>query len=89
MFADFDIDVRRRIRDGGRLRTQRERRRPADERDDLWTVYNVLQENLIRGGVRYRSASGRELRSRGIRAIRDDVRINSRLWQAAVARSAA
>ena len=34
------------------------------------------------------SASGRELRSRGIRAIRDDVRINSRLWQAAVARSA-
>jgi hypothetical protein len=66
-----------------------ERRRPADAGDDLWTVYNVLQENLIRGGVRYRSPSGRELRSRGIRAIRDDVRINARLWHAAVARIAA
>jgi hypothetical protein len=63
-----------------------ERRRPADAGDDLWTVYNVVQENLIRGGVRYRSDSGRQIRSRGIGAIREDVRINTRLWQAAIAR---
>jgi hypothetical protein len=66
-----------------------ERRRDTDRGADLWTVYNVLQENLIRGGVRYRTSTGRDVRARGIRAIREDVRINTGLWQAAVDRIAA
>ena len=49
-------------------------------RDDLWRVYNTVQENLIRGGMHARSANGRLGRTRGIRAIREDVRINTQLW---------
>ena len=63
-----------------------EYRRPADVGDDLWRVYNTVQENLIRGGVVSHSPNGRLSRTRGIRAIREDVRINTLLWQAAVAR---
>jgi hypothetical protein len=64
-------------------------RRPADQGDDLWRVFNTVQENVIRGGVTSRSVTGRLGRTRGIRAIREDVRINTQLWQAAVARIAA
>jgi len=59
-------------------------RRPADEGGDLWRVFNVVQENVLRGGISGRSAKGRASRSRAIRAIREDVRINNDLWQLAV-----
>lgn len=62
-----------------------ESRRPADEGSDLWRVFNVVQENVLRGGISGRSANGRASRSRGIRAIREDVRMNNDLWQLAVA----
>lgn len=60
-------------------------RREADQGEDLWRVFNVVQENIIRGGIAGRSAKGRSTQSRGIRAIREDVRINNDLWQLAVA----
>jgi hypothetical protein len=59
-------------------------RRPADEAPDLWHVFNVVQENLLRGGISGRSANGRCTRSRAIQAIRQDVRINNDLWQLAM-----
>ena len=34
-------------------------RRPEDVGDDLWSVMNRVQENLLRGGISRRSASGR------------------------------
>jgi len=58
-------------------------RRVEDVGDDLWRVMNRVQENLLRGGLSRRSASGRLTRTRGIRSIREDVRINSRLWDLA------
>lgn len=60
-------------------------RRPIDEGNDLWRIFNVVQENVMRGGIAGRSATGRASRSRAIRAIREDVRINNDLWQLAVA----
>ena len=60
-------------------------RRPIDEGNDLWRVFNVVQENVMRGGIAGRSATGRASCSRAIRAIREDVRINNDLWQLAVA----
>ena len=59
-------------------------RREADARADVWTTYNVVQENLMRGGLTGRSATGRNSRTRPIEAIREDVRINSCLWQLAM-----
>ena len=61
-------------------------RREADASADVWTTYNVLQENLMRGGLAGRSATGRNTRTRSIEAIREDVRINNGLWQLAVSR---
>jgi len=58
-------------------------RRMEDVGDDLWRVMNRVQENLLRGGLSRRSAGGRLTRTRGIRSIREDVRINSRLWDLA------
>jgi hypothetical protein len=58
-------------------------RRPEDAGCDLWTVINRIQENTLRGGLVRRSARGRLVRTRGISAIRQEVRLNTGLWQAA------
>lgn len=61
-----------------------EARRSADAGDDVWRVYNVVQENLIRGAIQGKTASGRATKTRSINAIREDVRINTELWQLAM-----
>ncbi|MEJ0098487.1 MAG: DUF932 domain-containing protein [Pseudomonadota bacterium] len=58
-------------------------RRIEDAGDDLWSVLNRVQENLLRGGLSRRSATGRLTRTRRISSIREDVRINGRLWDLA------
>ena len=59
-------------------------RRQVDVGNSLWLTYNVIQENLVAGGLHGRSASGRASRTRAIRAIREDVRINVGLWNHAM-----
>jgi hypothetical protein len=59
-------------------------RRSADYGDTLWLAYNVIQENVVAGGLHGRAASGRASRTRAIRAIREDVRINVGLWNHAM-----
>jgi len=59
-------------------------RRHADFGNSLWLTYNVIQENLVAGGLQGRSASGRSSRTRAIRAIREDIRINVGLWNHAM-----
>lgn len=66
-----------------------EARRECDKGNDLWCVYNTVQENAMRGGIAYANARGRSARTRGIRAIREDVRINSALWGTAMTTLAA
>jgi hypothetical protein len=55
-------------------------RRVQDLGDDLWTVLNRVQEGLLRGGLSRRSVSGRLTRTRRISSIKEDVRVNGRLW---------
>lgn len=59
--------------------------RDADYGNSLWQTFNVVQENVIRGGIQGHSPRGRATRTRGITAIREDVRINAALWQHAMA----
>jgi hypothetical protein len=54
-----------------------EPRRTADESTDLWTTFNVVQENLLRGGQR-QNVSRR--RTRRISSVGEDVRLNQALW---------
>jgi hypothetical protein len=63
-------------------------RRAEDAGNDLWRTFNVVQENILRGGLVRRSASNRLTRTRRITAIREDVRLNSGLWESALARAA-
>ncbi|MFZ8933224.1 MAG: DUF932 domain-containing protein [Bacteriovoracaceae bacterium] len=54
-------------------------RRHADKDEDLWTIYNRIQENLIRGGVKnYSNRKAR--RTLPIKSIDQDIKINRNLW---------
>lgn len=53
-------------------------RRSEDKGQDLWTRYNVVQENLMMGGFR----NGRR-NVRGIKSIEKDIGLNSQLWNLA------
>jgi hypothetical protein len=57
-------------------------RRYADRSDDLWTSYNVIQENLIRGGIRgqSRNDTGRRVRTREVKSVSENIRLNRALW---------
>lgn len=55
-------------------------RRFDDRRPDLWSVFNRAQENLIKGGLRSRSANGRRQQTRAVQGIDSDVRLNRSLW---------
>lgn len=53
--------------------------RLEDNSDDLWTVFNVVQEKLIRGGIQLPS----KRRSRPINNFVNDNNINTKLWELA------
>jgi hypothetical protein len=62
-------------------------RRFGDGARDLWTTLNTVQENLIRGGQRdysRRRLDGSRLpKSRAIKGIDEDIKLNKALWQMA------
>ena len=55
-------------------------RRCQDESGDLWTTYQRIQENLIKGGLNGRAAKGGRTHTRAIKGIDGDVRLNRALW---------
>ena len=55
-------------------------RRFDDNRKDLWSTFNRVQENLIKGGLTGRSANGRQQRTRPVQGIDQNVRLNRALW---------
>ncbi|WP_442488305.1 DUF932 domain-containing protein [Halomonas litopenaei] len=57
-----------------------EARRTEDANGSLWSVFNRTQENLFKGGLRGRAASGRRTRTRAINSVTEDVRLNRALW---------
>jgi hypothetical protein len=63
-------------------------RRAEDVGSDLWRTFDVVQENVLRGGILRRSVRNRLSHTRRIAAIKEDVRLNSGLWDLALARAA-
>lgn len=57
-----------------------DRRRSEDRGSDAWTLFNVVQEHLIAGGVHYKTAGGRSVKSRPLGAVGNVVRVNRNLW---------
>lgn len=58
-------------------------RRFEDRRDDLWTVFNRVQENLTKGGLHGRSRTGRAMSTRPVTGIDQNVKLNRALWMLA------
>jgi Domain of unknown function (DUF932) len=62
-------------------------RRYGDGAKDLWTTLNIVQENIIRGGQRdysrRRPDGSRMPKSRAIKGIDEDMKLNKALWQMA------
>lgn len=54
--------------------------RIEDRNDDLWTTFNRVQENLIRGGLSGRNASGKRTTTRAVTGMDQDVKLNRALW---------
>ena len=55
-------------------------RRWQDESNDLWTTYQRIQENLIKGGLPGRTEKGKRTTTRPVKAIDGDVKLNKALW---------
>jgi len=76
-FADADGTLDTPIQPAQLLRP----RRVEDNKADLWSTFNRVQENVIRGGLRaYRSGATRRTTSREVKGINEDVRLNRALW---------
>jgi len=54
-------------------------RRLADTKSDLWTVFNVVQENLIKGGQVSYNGYGRKT-TRPVNSVKENIRLNQALW---------
>lgn len=55
-------------------------RRFEDTSPDIWTTFNRIQENLVKGGIRGRTANGRRTTTREVGAIDTNVKLNRALW---------
>ncbi len=59
-------------------------RRHDDRASDLWTTFNVVQENVIRGGLRgiqhNPDGTRRRVTTRAVNGIDQDVKLNKALW---------
>jgi hypothetical protein len=58
-------------------------RRMSDKAADLWTTFNVVQENVVKGGVPGRTARNQRTSTREITGIDQNVKINKALWMLA------
>lgn len=56
-------------------------RRRGDQGMDLWTTFNVLQENMVRGGIVATGTTGRRYRTKQLRNAGESVRLNRELWK--------
>lgn len=55
-------------------------RRHEDQKADLWSTFQRIQENLVRGGLSGRNALGRSATTRAVNAVDSNVKLNRALW---------
>jgi hypothetical protein len=73
---------------GWTARSMLDVRRSDDRHTDAWTVFNRIQENVIRGGAMIKSFSdlnteGRYRKSRAVNSVNENIRVNRQLWDIA------
>ncbi|MFX1689726.1 DUF932 domain-containing protein [Paraburkholderia sp. A2RI-6] len=55
-------------------------RRVEDQGSDIFTTFNRVQENLMRGGLSGRNAKGKATTTRAVAGIDQNIRLNRALW---------
>ena len=56
-------------------------RRVEDQDPTLWNTFNVVQENLVKGGLRVvNPETSRRSRTRGVTSISENAKLNKALW---------
>lgn len=55
-------------------------RRRDDLGSDLWTVFNRTQENLTKGGLRYRNKEHKLVTTRAVNGMDANIKLNRALW---------
>lgn len=58
--------------------------RDEDKSNDLWTIFNVCQEKMIKGGFSAMNNKNKMRKQRSITSIKKDVEYNQRLWETAM-----
>jgi hypothetical protein len=51
-----------------------------DRGADLWTTFNRVQENLLKGGVRGKASTGRRMTTKSVNGVTANVALNRALW---------
>jgi len=59
--------------------------RQEDSGDDLWTTFNLVQEKFVRGGIEYKTKTGRKSSLRSLKNIASLNYVNTKLWETAEA----
>lgn len=73
----FGDDFEKKITDPTRLLQPH---RWADKGNDLWTSFNRIQENVIKGGTHLGYKKGRRQTARGVTGVDQDLKLNKALW---------
>lgn len=58
-------------------------RRDCDFQNDLWHVFNRVQENIMKGGLSARTVSNRYATLKPVQSLAADIDFNRKLWAAA------
>jgi hypothetical protein len=83
IFAQAALEVRYDPEDGGAPIEAEQLLRPrrADDRKaDLWTTFNRVQENALKGGLPGRNAKNGRTTTREVKGLDQNVRLNRALW---------
>lgn len=79
-FATAAIKLRRKWPDTINPAAMLEARRTEDAGDDVWHVFNRIQENMTKGGVEGRTSNGRRIVTSAVEAIGTDMTVNAGMW---------
>ena len=55
-----------------------------DANDDLWTVFNRIQENIIEGNFEYKTPGGELRQARVIKNFKQDMDVNKKMFSKAI-----
>jgi len=84
LFARSALMLRYDVEDAGKAPIQAQQllrpQRREDMAEDLWTTFNVVQENALKGGLRGRTANNHRTTTRAVTGISQDIKLNQALW---------